>query len=227
MRVCKKCQIEKEEKDFYKGCAKCKSCKIEYQKSHVILNREKISKYKKEYAIKNSEKIKSESKKYYENNKDYIKERVYNQYHNNPEKKIEYQKKYANENKVKISKYKSLYQNKRRIEDPIFKLKHSISRMIRNSLKDNGFIKYKKSAEIIGCSIDELKMFFESKFDKYMTWDNYGLVWDIDHIVPLSTAETEEDVIRLNHYTNLQPLDRHINRNIKRDRTDFYLNQDN
>ena len=99
--------------------------------------------------------------------------------------------------------------------------------MIRNSLKDNGFIKYKKSAEIIGCSIDELKMFFESKFDKYMTWDNYGLVWDIDHIVPLSTAETEEDVIRLNHYTNLQPLDRHINRNIKRDRTDFYLNQDN
>ncbi len=34
--------------------------------------------------------------------------------------------------------------------------------------------------------------------------------------------KTEEDVIRLNHYTNLQPLHRYINRNIKRDRTDFY-----
>jgi hypothetical protein len=61
-----------------------------------------------------------------------------------------------------------------------------------------------------------------------MTWENYGLYnkqfnygWDIDHIVPLASAITEEDVIKLNHYTNLQPLCSYTNRNIKRDRLDF------
>jgi hypothetical protein len=56
-----------------------------------------------------------------------------------------------------------------------------------------------------------------------MNWNNYGLYesnklnygWDIDHIVPLDICETEEDVIRLNHYTNLQPLCSYTNRNIK------------
>ena len=38
-----------------------------------------------------------------------------------------------------------------------------------------------------------------------MSWENMGK-WHIDHIIPLSTAITEEDVIRLCHYTNLQPL---------------------
>lgn len=40
-----------------------------------------------------------------------------------------------------------------------------------------------------------------------MNWDNYGLNgWHLDHIEPLSNAKTEEDVMRLNHYTNLRPL---------------------
>ena len=38
-----------------------------------------------------------------------------------------------------------------------------------------------------------------------MSWANRG-EWHIDHIIPLSSAKTEEDVIRLNHYTNFRPL---------------------
>ena len=56
-----------------------------------------------------------------------------------------------------------------------------------------------------------------------MTCENKGLYngeikygWDIDHIIPLSSAETEEDVIKLNHYTNLQPLCSKLNRDIKK-----------
>jgi hypothetical protein len=61
-----------------------------------------------------------------------------------------------------------------------------------------------------------------------MSWENYGnwngsakeinISWDIDHIIPLATAISLEDVIRLNHYTNLQPLCSYTNRYIKRDK---------
>jgi len=57
-----------------------------------------------------------------------------------------------------------------------------------------------------------------------MTWENRGLYngelnygWDIDHIIPIASAKTEEDIIKLNHYKNLQPLCSHINRDIKKD----------
>jgi hypothetical protein len=52
-----------------------------------------------------------------------------------------------------------------------------------------------------------------------MNWDNRGLYngqrnygWDIDHIIPLATAKTIEDVIKLNHYTNLRPRCSYLNR---------------
>jgi len=57
-----------------------------------------------------------------------------------------------------------------------------------------------------------------------MNWNNRGLYngelnygWDIDHIIPLSSAENEEDLYKLSHYTNLQPLCSYTNRYIKRD----------
>ena len=55
-----------------------------------------------------------------------------------------------------------------------------------------------------------------------MSWNNYGLYngelnygWDIDHIMPLSSAKTQEDIIKLNHYSNLQPLCSYHNRWVK------------
>ena len=44
-------------------------------------------------------------------------------------------------------------------------------------------------------------------FTDGMSWDNHGVYgWHIDHVKPLSEANNIEDVITLNHYTNLQPL---------------------
>jgi hypothetical protein len=57
-----------------------------------------------------------------------------------------------------------------------------------------------------------------------MSWNNRGLYngelkhgWDIDHIIPVASADTQEKIINLNHYTNLQPLCSKINRDIKKD----------
>ena len=40
-----------------------------------------------------------------------------------------------------------------------------------------------------------------------MTWENHGHGgWHIDHIIPLDSALSEEELYKLCHYTNLQPL---------------------
>ena len=91
------------------------------------------------------------------------------------------------------------------------------------AFKRNGYTKKSKSIDIIGCSFEEFQEHLESKFESWMTWENKGIYngelnygWDIDHIIPLSSAKTEEDVIKLNHYTNLQPLCGYTNRYLKR-----------
>ena len=39
---------------------------------------------------------------------------------------------------------------------------------------------------------------------------------DTDHITPISSARTEDEVYKLNHYTNLQLLPKYYNQKIKR-----------
>jgi len=58
----------------------------------------------------------------------------------------------------------------------------------------------------LGCSFDVLKNHLEQKFYGPITWDNYGTLWCIDHIIPLAIAKNQEEIEKLNHYTNLQPL---------------------
>ena len=60
-----------------------------------------------------------------------------------------------------------------------------------------------------------------------MNWNNYGIYngefnygWDLNHIIPISSAKSEEEIIKLNHYTNLQPLCSKTNRDIKRNIND-------
>lgn len=58
---------------------------------------------------------------------------------------------------------------------------------------------------MLGCDWHHLKTHLESKFVDGMSWENRSL-WHIDHIIPLASAKSVEEVVRLCHHTNLQPL---------------------
>jgi hypothetical protein len=130
---------------------------------------------------------------------------------------------YDKNNKDAINKKRREHYRKKIKTDALFKLKNKIRLSIIKAFKQNSLSKTSKTLSIIGCSFEELKKRIESKFEPWMNWGNHGLYngtegygWDLDHIIPLSSAKTEEDIIRLNHYTNLQPLCSYINRVIKK-----------
>lgn len=100
---------------------------------------------------------------------------------------------------------KNKYYKNRKKDDIIFKISTNIRSMISSYVKSKGIRKSKMSEEIIGCNFTDLKIYLEFKFIDGMNWENYGL-WHIDHIIPISYAKSEEDLYRLNHYSNFQPL---------------------
>jgi hypothetical protein len=174
-------------------------------------------KYNKEYNLKNKENIKKHNQDYYKENKNELKDNM---------------KLYYGANKEKLNKlsteYMRTYQIKRKQIDPLYKLSKRIRDSINQSLKKKKTYKNNLTVDILGCTFEEFKQHLESQFESWMNWSNMGgkviteqnVYWDIDHIIPISSAKTEEEVIKLNHYTNLRPLCSYVNRFIKRDKVE-------
>jgi hypothetical protein len=119
----------------------------------------------------------------------------------NPEKmKKNRIKWYKNNSKNLILKLK-----KKRNTDVLYKLRVGIRTRVKQALMGN--FKKGKTIELLGIDIIGLINYLESKFTEGMTWENYGFYgWHIDHIIPLSSAKSQEEFNLLCHYTNLQPL---------------------
>jgi hypothetical protein len=187
-------------------------------------NREKRLAKKRAYYQANKEKYHAYTKKWRANpdnkEKKLQQDREYNKLNKRKRVNKQYFKEYRLLNKDRIN----AYEKKKRLTDPLYKLRTSIRVNIGKGFKRNGYTKKSKTFEILGCSYEDLKYYLESKFESWMTWENKGLYngelnygWDIDHIIPVTSATTEAELIALNHYTNLQPLCSYINRNVKRD----------
>jgi len=188
----------------------CKPCERENNKLYRENNKEKEANRLKEYRVNNIDKRLEYESSYREKNKKIINT---------------YQKSYYRENKEIIGKRQRVYEKERRISDPLFKLSGNIRKMIRKSIKYNCYTKKSKTYEILGCSFEEFKEYLESLWESWMTWGNHGKYngevdygWDIDHIQPLSSATTEEELLKLNHFSNLQPLCSKVNRDIKKNK---------
>ena len=124
------------------------------------------------------------------------------------------QKLWRDQHKNKIAAYKKspkyrLYLKKHKKDrtknDPVFAMSMRARRRIRMAIKRIGGNKKSPAQDMLGCSWDEFKRHLELKFVNGMSWDNRSL-WHIDHIIPLASAKSIEEVVKLCHYTNLQPL---------------------
>ena len=227
-KICKICGIKKTIDNFNKcsgrNCTRteCKMCQSKINKQYRKNNKDTLNEKHKEYVKNNKEKYKEysrkcyekhkqkrnkQSKEYREQNKNKIKEYNKKYYKNNKEKITQNVKKYRDSNKQQLIKKQEEYNNKRRKEDSIFKLKCNIRNMINRSFTRKEYKKNKHTEDIIGCSI---ACFINHLLETFK--NNYGYEYDgieevhIDHIMPLATAHTEEEVVKLCNYTNLQLL---------------------
>jgi hypothetical protein len=143
----------------------------------------------KTYTTKYRDKVLEKHKLYYIKNRDRI-----------AKQKIEYQKK----NLENRRKYKRKYERQRKKQDPVYKLIQNYKNRIYKAIKGVG-VKSQSTIKLLGCTGEEFQIYIETKFHSGMGWHNQGK-WHIDHIIPLSSAETLQEIEKLFHYTNCQPL---------------------
>lgn len=123
----------------------------------------------------------------------------------NREKLILAHREWYAENKDLFNKNNYEYQKLRLKNDPVYAMQKRVRRLISLKIQNAGFTKRSSTFEILGCDWDFFKLHIERQFTKGMTWENRG-EWHLDHIIPISLAKSEDEVIRLNHFTNLRPM---------------------
>jgi hypothetical protein len=174
-------------------------------KSYYQNNKEKYKIWNKEHRERHKEKTKERCKNWREKNKEHVKDYSKNRYEENKEHLKEKKKIWREKNKEKILEYRRSYTKNRRKNDPLFKLITNLRNRVNLSFRRNGYTKKSKTYGILGCSYDEFKTYLENKFVDNMNWSNQG-EWHLDHIIPVSSGRNENEIIKLNHYTNFQPL---------------------
>ena len=161
-------------------CRMCRNCMIEYKRDKR----------------KNDPKYKEADEKYNEKYKDSGKKREMSQ------------KRYK-EKKEEIIQKCAAYNKKKYNSDNNFKLVCSLRNRINKVLRESNTKKSKKTMELTGCTVDELKKHIEKQFKPGMNWSNHSVKgFHIDHIIPCASFDLtkEEEQKKCFHYTNLQPL---------------------
>lgn len=235
-KVCNRCGEEKSTLDFYRDRSKkdglrgcCKVCtsngnnscnfrkkddRREARREYYLRNKEEIKRKSREWVARNPERKKEGDKEYAALNKERISARLAQWKSQNPDYMKEwyannpgYDKQWrsANRDKVRKTSKRSYDKNKVKTE---FRLTSSVRAGIVKGMR-KGFKSARKTFDLLGYTVDELRTHLEKKFLPGMSWDNYG-EWHIDHIIPKNAFnyETPDDIDFKKCWalSNLQPL---------------------
>jgi hypothetical protein len=112
------------------------------------------------------------------------------------------------ENRTKSNQINNEWEKEKRKNDKFWATKKALRVRLLQGLK--GKNKSKNTLKIIGLNEwPELKPHFENQWSEGMNWGNYGFgegKWVIDHKMPLASAKTKDEIEKLNHFSNLQPM---------------------
>ena len=91
-----------------------------------------------------------------------------------------------------------------RQRNPNYRIKKSLAARLRTVMKKNS-----STMNYIGCNIQFLRDWFSYNFTPEMNWDNYGNYWSIDHVIPVShfNLENEDEKYKCWNWSNLVPLE--------------------
>jgi hypothetical protein len=226
MNKCYRCKETKPIEEMSATTGFCKPCKKAYTKEYNLKNREKNTEYRKTYVEKNKEVIREKAKDYTRKPQSVETRKAYKEknkekiriaraeYNSRPEViernklyKKEYAEKHKKEKVVRTKADKAAYKKYKRATDINYRLKHNLRNRLNDAIKRK-YTKSESTLKLLGCNVVSLRTHLESKFLPTMSWNNYGTLWHIDHILPcasfdLSDAEQQKKCF---HYSNLQPL---------------------
>ena len=194
LRVCIICKEEKRFKMFPENGVGINGNQL-YTKKCILCTGQSIQKWRKE----NYEERLSYRKKFYGENKERLIQRK-KEYYQSEQGKT-YRNKYNEENKEKRNKYLV----RKRKEDPVSALAHNLRSRTAHAFSKRGYTKRSKTYDYLGISFEDLKEYISNLFEEGMSWDNRE-DWHIDHVIPLAAAESEDELIALCYYMNLDPL---------------------
>jgi hypothetical protein len=183
-------------------------------------NKDKISEQNKKYRDAHKAEAKEYHKAWRDKNRDHLNELQREKYKENPQAFKDRKERYiaSHIEKVKDSRHRykvenrqkcTDYQRNKRHSDPVYKFRSSFTHLMSLYRRKSGYTGSKGTWEMVGCDFDTFLKHIQSQFEDGMTMEKYGHregCWNIDHIVPISTAKTDEDIERLNHYSNLRPM---------------------
>jgi hypothetical protein len=225
-KTCTKCGVEKSLNDYHLHkktkdgrFTQCRICVNNVRKLSGSKKRANIKYYEKKkndsefiekrkeyyYNKKNDSEFIEKRKEYFTSNREYFISYKKTWYIENKEHHLTIAKKYYESNKQKLIMKSREYAAKKRKEDMMFKMIENIRCRVKFRIRNKSMT----TSSILGCDWVTFKKHIESQFQEGMNWENNGRgedKWHYDHIIPLASAKTEQDVYRLNHYTNFKPL---------------------
>lgn len=212
MKTCTLCGEAKPFTDFHRQsntkdghCCWCKPCKSEKKRAAYSVNAENIKARVAAYRVANPEKTADAKRAAYLKKHDQYKAKFRAAYRRDPDRKKKYQSEYRRNNLLAVNAATARYKRERLRSDPLFRAEYSMRSRVFQAFRNKRLPKRGRTLEILGCGWNELKAHMEERFTEGMSWDNYGS-WHVDHIIPLSSATSEAELVRLCHFTNLQPL---------------------
>jgi hypothetical protein len=194
-KACTKCGKVKSLTDFsVKKTAKdgrvahCRRCGVDRSMAWHNANKERAHARSRAWRADNPARVKDYNRQQYADNKDHHRERFAKWVAANPARRRDYMRGWYDENPGKHKQYNDARAT------PQHRLENAIRCRIWCGIV-GGSKKERRTFDLLGYTSQELRAHLERQFNGRMSWDNYGVFWHVDHIVPLALFryETPED----------------------------------